>query len=349
MVLVKVSHKYLRQVELAILDAAFQAWQSLGNTSPIDDSGAPEELATCLSVVCPLDLPRATELLGADELASGSSREMSGYCDLLTGLSHPEPHISASAIEKLLPCCAPGNARVQKILSAVGCMIGGGPGEVPGLDRQSSFIAAAEFFVDAGDASAGARLLSKGSWDFPRSYRTAAMALMLTPHLRAARVAWEMGSGMSEEVSASHCAAFDYLEGKGSPSRFRAMHHAAERGFALPLVVSSAALELGVGVDQDGPLASAYMSLAKGLPSSSAVLLSEIRAKMNGGLPLNCEKRPAPRNATEIMMNWASKHVSDPIHRTAALEWSRIRLAARRPRSPNAYPLGPKNWKKSLE
>lgn len=342
MVRVPVPEKYLQQVEIAILDAAFQAWQSLGNASPLDDSGASGEVAACIESACPFSLRRASELLARDDSASGTRREMSGYCDLLEGLSGASPSIPPSAIEKLLPCCSPGNARAQKIMSAVGCVLGGQPGDVPGLDRPSSFLAAAEFFVEAGDPASSALLLSRGSWDFSRSYRVAGQVLALTPHLRAARVAWEMGSGMSDEVSASHCAAFDYLEKKGSPSRFRAMHHAAERGFVLPLVVSAAALELGVGVDPDPSLASAYMSAATRL-SPPSYLLCEVREKMNAGRRLVCEDRPARGNATEIMFNWSSKHVADPIHRAAAMEWSRARIA------PGRHFLGPKNRKKSRE
>jgi hypothetical protein len=279
-------------VEIAILDAAFQAWQSLGNASPLDDSGASSEVAVCIESACPFSMDRSSAMLDQGDSASGIRREMSGYCDLLAGMSSPSPEIPPSAVEKLLPCCAPGNSR--------------------------------------------------GSWNFPRSYRVAGQALVLTPHLRAARSAWEMGSGMSDEVSSSHCAAFDYLENKGSPSRFRAMHHAAERGFVLPLVVSAAALELGVGVDPDPSLASAYMYAASRLSPPEA-LLREVREKMNDGHRLTCESRPARVNATEIMFNWSSKHVTDPIHRAAALEWSRARSA------PTRHFLGPKKRKKSRE
>lgn len=323
---VPVPDKYLRQIELAILEASFQAWQSLGNLSPLDDSGISGEISSCVSASCPFDLPSASVQLA--DSTSERAREISGYCDLLRGLTAPRPSVSPSAVEKLFPCCTQGNPRAQKILSAAGCILGGMPAEVPGLDRPSSILAAAEFFASSGDTRASSLLLSHESWKFPRSYRLAAMVLMTTHHPRAARVAWEMGAGMGDEISSSHCAAFDYLEGKGSPSRFRAIHQAAERGFPLPLLLSAAALELGVGVDRDRALASVYMSVAKRIASHS-YMLDTMRAKMNDGRPFSCERRSAPTNASEIMFNWASKHSADPIHTLAAIEWRRVRMANR--------------------
>lgn len=332
---VSVAFKYLKQVEFAILDAAFQSWQSLGNSDPLDDSGASAEVSACISAPCPFNLREASLALSSEDYSSGLAREMSGYCDLLTGLSRPRPKVPPSAIEKLLPCCTPENVRAQRILSATGCILGAGPGEVPGLDRSSAFLAAAEFFVEASAPRPASLILSRGKWDLPRSYRTAAMSLLLTPHHRPARVAWEMAASMGDETSSSHCAAYDYLEGKGSPSRFRAIHRTAERGFILPLLVAASALELGVGVDRDQALASAYMSVAKKMRPPTH-LVSLVRGKMNGGKVLRCEHHPAQKNASAIMFNWSSKHASDPIHLHAAKEWRRARLAAQPPHPTSA-------------
>lgn len=324
-----VPRKYLRQLELAFLDASFQAWQSLGNTSPADDSGAAGETRSCILASRALPNSLSVLALSTDESSSPLLREMSGYRALLKSLSAPEPDVPTIAIQNLLPSCAPGNRRAQKILSAVGCIIGGSPGEVPGLDRQSAFISAAEFFMEAGSPRIASSLVSRGGWDLPHAYRTAALTLTVARHPRPARVAWEMGAGMGDDVSSAHCAAFDYLEGRGSPSRFRALHRAAERGYILPLLVAAASLELGIGVDRDLSLASAYMSVAR-LLDSRLEMLPEIRERLNGGRPLSCEHRTTPSNASAIIFNWASKHVSDPIHVCAAEEWHRLRGQGRR-------------------
>lgn len=323
-----ISAKYLRPVENAILSASFNAWQSLGNQSPEDISGADAEAELCIEATRgPFSLDRVESFakLSASS-CSGLLSEMSGYCELMRGLSSRTCAVPHTAIEKLFPPCAAGSMRPIKILAAVGCMVGDAPGEVPGLDRESATLAAVEFFLEVPDLPRAARLLAEGRWGLPKSYSLASAILSESSHMGAARAAWEMGRGMGDPVCASHLAALEFLDGHRDPGRFRTIQHAAERGFPVPLAVASWALETGMGVDRDSDLASAYRSISRKSPPPGWLVARMGDASGEDWMAARTT-RSTQVSATAILFDWARKHPQDPVHFVAAREWHRQRAA----------------------
>ncbi len=328
--------EYLSPIKNATLEASFQAWQSLGNLAPGDDSSASAEVASCIHLGT---LRSSAQCTGAGSNSSPPQtpesallREVLGYKELLKDLTSITPAIKPNTVEKLLSVCTPENRRVARILSGLGCLMGTRPGEVPGLDSSATHLAAASFFLEVPDWKMAASLLAPAKWSLSHSYFLAGQILIAKGHSAPAVVAWEMGSGLGDEACLAHLVAWELLGGVAnsagvdSAQRFRTLHRSAERGYQLPLLAAAQALELGLGVDKDIGLASTYMVLAKLTPIPLG-LRETARALLVPHGAAGREFRPTPGALHALLFNWASKHTHSPVHQAAAREWARLRHA----------------------
>jgi hypothetical protein len=325
---VPIPKQYLKPIANAALEAAFQAWQSLGNSSPTDFSGAAPAIADCIKLGA-LSFSKKTKFSLPLEKFDGESQilgEILGYRELWLALSGENPTVPKPVVEKLLPPCLSGVRRCQKILAALGFLFGDKPGEVPGMDLSAKHLTASMFFLEAGDLSAASRVLASGGWCLPQSYFVAGQIMLSASHTEPALTAFEMGAGMGDDACLSCCAALEFLNGNTYSPSFSALHRGAERGFAAPLLAAAAALSLGAGVDKDDELATTYVSLAKKcfLPPN---IYEKLRLMAAARAPelLSKENRPRPcQGALSMTLNWASKHPGDPVHLLAAREWQRL-------------------------
>lgn len=288
---------FKKPIENAMVKATFAAWLDLGNSSPLNWSGAETGVRSCLKFAregfsnpdllldpgdCPVSREAAAYALAAKSLNEESDRE--------------------EALDKLCRLAYSGNKRAQRVLAGFGHLLLGDGLVVPGLDDGRVRVEAAEFYLESGDTQAAAEALSSGGWWGREAYLCGGRILLEEGMVKEAREAFAIGGGLGESGCRGYTVA---LHGTGRPMSaedFRVVQAAAERGFRLPLVAAAEALALGVGVDPDPLLASFYRAVAEE---------EEVETRGGGG-----------KDFFEVIFSWAGKHPEDPIHLLAAKRWA---------------------------